>query len=231
MKALKDKLKPDGSVLIVIRPHLREGQLSDYVLKTRLAVRKDGWKECEELIWYKPDGPPLGSIRRPRRAWESILWFSMTARPYVDLLACGNANSRRTGGFDGSRRFEGTVIADNQHRSLHRGTSRITDVLTAYVGTLPQGVMHPAMYPTELTDVLVQTFSRPGDLILDPFAGSGQTLLSALRLSRTYIGIDCEPKYVELASKRLEVATLALSDRSGGPSLPTPSPTPTSISA
>ena len=45
--------------------------LSDYVLRTRLALREAGWHECEELIWLKPDAPPLGSKLRPRRAWES----------------------------------------------------------------------------------------------------------------------------------------------------------------
>ena len=76
MELLWDKLTPDGSVLIVIRPHVSKGSLSDYVLKTRLALRDDGWTECEELIWLKPDAPPLGSNQRPRRTWESILWFA-----------------------------------------------------------------------------------------------------------------------------------------------------------
>ena len=51
------------SVFMVIRPHLRDGVLSDYVLRTRLAVREAGWHECEELIWLKPDAPPLGSLK------------------------------------------------------------------------------------------------------------------------------------------------------------------------
>ena len=71
MTALAPKMTPDGSVFIVIRPHVRDGVLSDYVLKTRLAVREAGWHECEELIWLKPDAPPLGSLKRPRRTWES----------------------------------------------------------------------------------------------------------------------------------------------------------------
>jgi len=49
MTALAPKMTPDGSVLIVIRPHLRDGVISDYVLRTRLALRESGWHECEEL--------------------------------------------------------------------------------------------------------------------------------------------------------------------------------------
>jgi hypothetical protein len=60
MAALWPKLREDGSVFLVSRPHLRDGVLSDYVLRTRLALRDAGWNECEELIWYKPNSPPSG---------------------------------------------------------------------------------------------------------------------------------------------------------------------------
>ena len=59
MEALRPKLKDDGSVLIVIRPHLRDGILSDYVMRSRLALREAGWTECEELVW----------LSRMRRRW------------------------------------------------------------------------------------------------------------------------------------------------------------------
>jgi hypothetical protein len=103
MTALAPKMTADGSVFLVIRPHVRDGVLSDYVLRTRLALREAGWHECEELIWLKPNAPPLGSKLRPRRAWESILWFSRSPQTYADLKACGRESDRL--GFDGSIRF------------------------------------------------------------------------------------------------------------------------------
>ena len=72
-------------------------------MRTRLALREVGWHECEELIWLKPNAPPLGSKLRPRRAWESILWFSRSAQPYADLKACGKESDRL--GFNGEIRF------------------------------------------------------------------------------------------------------------------------------
>ena len=72
MTALAPKMTPDGSVFLVIRPHVRDGVLSDYVLRTRLALREAGWHECEELIWLKPDAPPLGSLSCDHDVtWES----------------------------------------------------------------------------------------------------------------------------------------------------------------
>jgi hypothetical protein len=106
MEALKSKLTSDASVMINIREHVRNGVISDYVLKTRLAIREAGWFEIEELIWYTPDKPPLGSAIRPRRTWERVLWFSVTT------IAFGHAvlaqRSTKASSWMTSR--EGTVL-------------------------------------------------------------------------------------------------------------------------
>lgn len=94
-------LKDNGSIFINIRPHIKNGAISDYVLKTRLLLRENGWKECEEIIWIKPDSPPLGSINRPRRSWEHILWFSKSNTPYVDVKKGGSVSDRI--GFENSK--------------------------------------------------------------------------------------------------------------------------------
>ena len=73
MAALRPKLTAEGSVLLVIRSHVRDGVVSDYVLRTRLALRNDGWKEFQECVWVKPNAPFLGSHDRLRASFESIL--------------------------------------------------------------------------------------------------------------------------------------------------------------
>lgn len=205
MEALKPKLVSDGSVLIVIRTHLRKGQISDYVYRTILAVRDAGWFECEKLIWLKRDAPPLGSIERPRRTYEEILWFSPSRKPYIDLKACGNAESCRLGGFAGSDRFGvKTVLNAGQNRGpLRRGTSRVSDVLDVPISKIDRGVKHPAMFPRLLAEQLILTYSPLGGLIADPFTGSGQTGLAALDTGRNFIGCDLDAEYVQLARERL----------------------------
>ena len=66
--------------------------------------------------------------------------------------------------------------------------------------------MHPAMFPTSLTDKLVQTYTETGDLVLDPFVGSGQTGLSCLKYDRKFVGFDLSEEYVDLAKKRMNLA-------------------------
>ena len=204
MTALAPKMRPDGSVFLVIRPHLQDGVLSDYVLRTRLAVREAGWNECEELIWLKPDAPPLGSRLRPRRSWESILWFSKSPQPYSDLKACGNESHRI--GFEGSMRFGvggDSPINQGHSAGCTKGLARITDVIVANVCANERGLDHPAVFPLALVEQLIKTFSQTGDLVLDPFCGSGQSLLSAKRCGRRFLGIEREEKYVRIAVRRL----------------------------
>jgi len=62
---------------------------------------------------------------------------------------------------------------------------------------------HPTQKPLELMKWIVHTYSRPGDLILDPFAGSGTTLVAAKQLGRKYLGIELNPDYVKIAEDRL----------------------------
>ncbi len=160
------------------------------------------------MIWVKPNAPPLGSKLRPRRAWESILWFSRSSQPFVDLKACGKESDRLD--FDGSIKFaeKGVSTGTAWHPCVEsfgkgHGIARITDVIVAPVGSEEPGVDHPAVFPISLAEQLVKTFSQQGDLILDPFCGSAQTLLAAKNCGRRYLGIEREEKYVKIALGRL----------------------------
>jgi len=205
MEALAPSLTPDASVLIVIRSHIRDGQVSDYVLRTRLAVREAGWIEPEELIWLKSDAPPLGHKWRPRRTWEHVLWFSRTTKPFMNLRTCGNPNGLY--GWNGTTKLcDLGVIEKQQNRNITSAPSRITDVLSVPLGTMShsnKGIMHPAMFPSKLADILIQTFSKPGDCIIDPFMGSGTTAFSAKNLGRHYCGIEAKEEYVAMCHERL----------------------------
>jgi DNA modification methylase len=73
------------------------------------------------------------------------------------------------------------------------------------VAPVPPGIInHPCPYPEELPDRLIKLFSYTGDLVLDPFAGSGTTLKVAKNHGRNFVGCDIEPEYLTLAQKRLK---------------------------
>ncbi len=62
---------------------------------------------------------------------------------------------------------------------------------------------HPAVFPTYIVQELIKLLSKQGDIVLDPFCGSGTTCVAAKTLNRNYLGIEINPEYVELAEERL----------------------------
>lgn len=189
---LKPKLAPDASVCIVIRTILRDGVLSDFVYRTMLALFADGWMEPEELMWYKPTSPPLGSVNRPRRAWEAVKWVSLTNRPKCYPKANGTPSKRI--GLEQAKHPEGgdSFIHKGQNKAKS-GIARCTDVVIAGTHQIEKGYNHSAMYPPEVPEYCINLLTDPGDLVLDPFAGSGTTLRVAKLLRRKAIGFEIEP--------------------------------------
>jgi site-specific DNA-methyltransferase (adenine-specific) len=89
-------------------------------------------------------------------------------------------------------------------------------------------VGHPAPFPVELPEQLVRLYTFENDLVLDPFMGSGSTLVAAAQLARRYVGYDLDPTYVEIARGRVEAITAAAPPRQA-PKLDPLAPTPVSV--
>ena len=202
-------LKPDGSVIINIRPHIKGGVISDYVLRTRLALRDDGWAELEELIWHKKGGAPLGSTRRPRRSWESLLWYGKHGGAYSAPKAAGPMTTRV--GLTPGGRGRGDYVGD-KHRNGNVPppepvAARVSDVatLSTRLNEKSNGLNdHPAPFPWQLAEWCGKLITPPGGTILDPFNGSASTGVAALRNGWRYIGIDAVPEYIEMSGRRLD---------------------------
>lgn len=198
MESLRGSLSPLASVLINIREHVVDGELSDYVHRTRMLLRASGWTECDELIWNKPDAAPLGDPNRPRRSWERVLWFAPTSRPFVDCRGNGTKSNRI-----GWERMEVDWISSGQ-TPIVSGIARHTDVCTEPVCKDTFG--HPATYPIGLPKWLVKGWSKIGGTIIDPFTGSGTTGVAAVQTGRNFIGFELDPKYCEIARRRISEA-------------------------
>ena len=203
MSEVHRALKPAGNAAIVIRPHVHNWELSDYVLQTRLALRHWGWIECDELIWFKPDGPALGNNVFPRRSWESILWFSKCRKPYCDPKANGR-KCDNVGQCGFSAKGQGDWVAAVKSQRVS-GIARCPDVVTIPVGANARGNSHPAQYPAELAAWIIRMLCPESGIVLDPFMGSGSTAEGALCAGgeRAYIGIDADATYCKEANARI----------------------------
>jgi len=194
-------LKPDGSVIINIRPHIRNGQISDYTLHTRLALREHGWCEVDELIWHKTDAMPTGSRHKPRRAWESLHWFAKHGQPFSDAKANGVAPVRTDSKWTSRASRNGWSHDIAGGRSVP-SIARVPDVVSMGKGK-SGGFDHPAMYPPALAEWVGKLICPQGGTILDPFSGSASTGVACIRNGWDYIGIEAMPEYAAMSRKRL----------------------------
>jgi site-specific DNA-methyltransferase (adenine-specific) len=151
-----------------------------------------------ELVWQKAEGA-TGSC-----AWGS---FRSAANPVLrDLTERVVVASKG--------RFDRAVGAkERKARGLpHRNTLTADDfmALTLDVWSIPpesaRRVGHPAPFPVELPEQLIRLYTFEGDLVLDPFMGSGSTMVAAARLGRRYVGYDLDPDYVQLSRDRVAAA-------------------------
>lgn len=105
--------------------------------------------------------------------------------------------------------YESIVVEHAKGRCSWNGGGRV-GVFT-HVKNTPGGSEHPTTKPLPLMLELVELFTDPGELILDPFAGSGTTGVAAVRLGRRFIGIEREPKYAAIARERIAAEVRGLS--------------------
>lgn len=206
-------LKPNGSVIINIRPHIKNGQISDYTLRTRLALRDAGWCEVDELIWLKRSAPPTGSPHKPRRSWESLHWFAKVGQPWSDAKANGTAMSAATLSRPEKIQVSGRAATEGWDHG-YKGSgkfgavARCRDFVEVNIGRpdkwAEQNVKHPAPYPWRLAEWCGKLICPPGGTILDPFMGSASTGVAALRNGWHFIGIDAVEEYVDMSRRRLE---------------------------
>lgn len=201
MDAVKPFLEEEGSILINIREHVRDGQISDYVHRTRMAVREAGWIECDELIWIKPDSAPVGHNRRPRRSWERVLWFSKSRQPVCYPM---REQSGRIGFESGDA--GGTAQWRHAAKKAEMGSQvRCADYCSLGVSHNAQ-TNHPAAYPVRFAEWMVGLMARPGHTVCDPFLGSGSTALACINLGVGCIGIEKNAKYFAEAVRRCKKA-------------------------
>lgn len=200
----------DGLVRRGERPGARTSALAPKQLlgipwRVAFALQADGWYLRQDIIWHKPNPTPESVRDRCTKAHEYLFLLSKNERYYFDHKAmreaavyAGPQKSKRRGEFGGKG-------ASSPGREPFRavsedGTRNRRSVWT--VATRPYKGAHFATYPPDLIEPCIRAGSKPGDLVLDPFGGSGTTAMVAAKLGR--VGVLCElnPAYVDLATQR-----------------------------
>lgn len=208
---LKRVLKPTGSFVLNIKERVVDGERHTYVIELSLALRKQGWRWTEEYVWHKKNCYPGKWPNRFRDAWERCLHFTKQKEFYMyqeevrvpmgewktsRLKNLSETDKRR----DNSRVQSG--FGKNISNWIGREWAYPTNVI--HLATECNNRNHSATFPVELPSWFIRLFTKPLDVVLDPFVGSGTTAVACAKLDRQYVGIEIDPQYAAIARQRLE---------------------------
>ena len=198
----------------IAKSDLKSKDLIGIPWRVAFALQADGWYLRQDIIWAKPNPMPESVKDRCTKSHEYVFLLSKQTKYYFDSkaikepLACPKEDGRKTPGkFGGANKFK---EAQKQSR-LHSGHE--------YLGTKdnkrnkrsvwniapqPYKEAHFAVFPEALVEPMILAGCPIGGTVLDPFAGSGTTILTALKNGRRGLGIELKPEYTKLAENRIQ---------------------------
>jgi DNA modification methylase len=222
-------LAPDGSYFLNIKAHADEGERNLYVADLLIAHKRQwGWRFVDEFCWRKTDnGVPGGWGNRFKNAFEPVFHFcrqpKIKFRPEAvghesedcfdyspnnpksnsgsGLLGTGARGAAADGGKNQGAwgRTRSSLSDDSEGR--HTGLARPSNVIEVKSES-SQG-SHSAPFPRALVEFFIRAFSDPGDVIFDPFMGSGTTMAAAGLLDRISYGSEISPSYCDVIARRI----------------------------
>jgi DNA modification methylase len=175
--------------------------------RVAFALQADGWWLRQDIIWAKPNPMPEPVKDRCTKSHEYVFLLTKSARYFYDADAIAEASTKLkvTNIRFGSNKYGDSDDPKHQSKSgkeyTDTGTRNKRSVWA--ISTKPYSGAHFAVMPTALAEPCILAGSRSGDIVLDPFAGSGTVGVVALRNDREFIGIEINPTYAELAESRI----------------------------
>jgi len=184
--------------------NLKQKNLVGIPWRVAFALQADGWYLRQDIIWHKPNPMPESVTDRCTKSHEYIFLLSKSAKYFYDADAIKEP-AQDWGTRDRSNFRNGTKdkllihngLKDANFAELGRNKRSVWKITTK-----PYKEAHFAVFPPKLPELCIKAGSSEGDVILDPFFGSGTTGWVAQRLGRKWIGIELNPEYIKIAEKR-----------------------------
>jgi DNA modification methylase len=228
--------KAGGTGSLSRTPGLKAKDLIGIPWRVAFALQAAGWYLRCDIIWHKPNPMPESITDRPTKAHEYIFLLTKSERYYYDAEAIkepttGNAHHRGDGvnpkakvagansrvhvDRDPAHQTAARIRA-KQNRSFSAAVTELVDSRNKRsvwsVPSAPYRGAHFATFPPNLIKPCIMAGTKPGDVVLDPFGGSGTTAAVALELARRALLIELNPEYCDLIRQRCAITPgLALS--------------------
>jgi site-specific DNA-methyltransferase (adenine-specific) len=185
-------LKPSGTIWVSGTQHV--------IFSLGFAMQQLGFHFLNTITWYKPNASPNLACRTFTHSTEILIWAAPERGPR--LLHTFHYHEMRA-------QAGGRQMRDLWPLPDGEGCHLVWTIPTPPKREKSEG-QHPTQKPLELLDRIVVSASSPGDLILDPFAGSATTGVAAVRRGRRFLGVEISSDYVALAGRRLQAAREAM---------------------
>ena len=195
---VKHVLKPDGTFWLNLGDTMKNGSLQGVPWRVAFAMKDAGWCLRSEIVWAKPNPMPESAKNRPTRSHEKLFLFSLKKSGYKfnqlkePAVYAGVSRGGSTNRYEQNASGMDAKVYDTRNKR---------DVWPIKPATLSGA--HFAIFPDELIAPCIEAGSDPGDVVLDPFSGSGTTGVVARKMGRDYLGIELSPKYAQLSKERV----------------------------
>lgn len=199
---LSDAMADDGQVLVNLGLVHRDNEWRPYWQDWLDWMRGHGWRRFGFYIWDQGPGLPGDWNGRLAPAFEFLFHFNRASRKPNKIVPCkwaGHINDSH-----GGMRDKDGSVGEWAHAGQGVQETRIPDNVIRITRHKARGIEteHPAVFPVALPEFIMNAYSDTNDIVLEPFAGSGTTLIAGERAGRRVRAIELAPAYVDVAIKR-----------------------------
>jgi len=184
-------------------PRLKTKDLTGVPWMLAFSLQKDGWYLRQDIIWHKPNPMPEAVKDRCVKSHEYIFLLSLKPKYYFDYKAIQEkavyVGDNRASRGDSRRDvlLANSMAADSQPTGEYRNKRSVWSINTAQ-----SGEAHFAVFPEKIPELCIKAGTKEGDVVLDPFMGSGTTANVAKRLGRKWIGIELNEEYARFINTK-----------------------------
>ncbi len=202
-----------GQVLVNLGLIHRDNEVVPYWDGWLAWMRTQGWRRFAWYVWDQGPGMPGDWAGRFAPSFEFVFHFNRTSRKPNKIVPCkyaGQKSHLRADGSSTAMRSKEGEVGGWTHAGQPTQDTRIPDSVIRVMrhkGKIGQGIDHPAVFPVALPEFVIEAYTDPGDLVFEPFGGSGTTMLAAERTGRICRTVEIAPEYVDVAVRRWQQFT------------------------